>query len=51
MELKFDEPFWNKGKYPTFYQNGSEAEQVTNPWYTSDNNAAPFDQGQSFLFS
>lgn len=44
--FKFDQPFWNKGKYPTYWQNGTVAEQVTNPWYTSENNAAPFDQGQ-----
>jgi len=45
MEYKFDQPFWKKGDYPAYYQNGSVAEQVTNPWYSSTNNAAPFDQG------
>jgi len=46
MEFKFDESFWKRGNYPTYYQNGSVAEPVTNPWYSSTNNAAPFDQGE-----
>jgi len=45
MDLSFEKSFWNRGDYPTYYQNGSVAETVTNPWYTSENNAAPFDQG------
>jgi len=46
MEYKFDQPFWKRGDYPTYWQNGSIAEPVTNPWYSSTNNAAPFDQGE-----
>jgi hypothetical protein len=48
MDLSFSESFWNRGDYPQYYQNGSVAEAVTNPWYTSDKKAAPFDQGMSF---
>lgn len=49
MDLSFSESFWNRGDYPQYYQNGSVAEAVTNPWYTSDKKAAPFDQGMCFL--
>lgn len=46
MVIDFDKPFWARGDYPTYYQNGSVATQVTNPWYSSENKAAPFDQGE-----
>jgi hypothetical protein len=46
MDLSFSKSFWNRGDYPSYYQNGSVAEQITNPWYTSENAAAPFDQGK-----
>jgi len=49
MVIDFDKSFWNRGDYPTYYQNGSVAEQVKNPWYSSENKAAPFDQGQSLF--
>jgi len=49
MYFDFDKSFWNRGDYPSYYQNGSVATQVTNPWYSSENNAAPFDQGMSFF--
>jgi hypothetical protein len=51
MDLSFDKSFWNRGDYPQYYQNGSVAEQVTNPWYSSELNAAPFDQGRSSSLS
>lgn len=47
MDLRFDRPFWNQGEYPAYFQNGSISQEITNPWYTSDNAAAPFDQGTS----
>lgn len=46
MDLSFSQSFWNRGDYPQYYQNGSVAETVTNPWYSSATNAAPFDQGK-----
>ena len=45
MYFDINKSFWNRGDYPSYYQNGSVATQVTNPWYSSENNAAPFDQG------
>lgn len=33
--------FWQRGKFQGQYENGT---LLTNPWYTSDNKNAPFDQ-------
>jgi hypothetical protein len=51
MLINFDKSSWDRGDYPTYYQNGTVATQVTNPWYSSENKAAPFDQGKSTLSS
>lgn len=45
LSLKFDKSFWDLGNYPAFYtdQDGNIA-RLENPWYSSPNKAAPFDQ-------
>lgn len=45
LDVKFDEALWEKGDYPAFWQKGEETIRMENPWYTSDNINAPFDQG------
>lgn len=49
LTVKFDQKFWARGDYPTFYtdQNGDIA-KLENPWYGSPNNAAPFDQRECY---
>ncbi|WVQ83051.1 hypothetical protein IAT38_005189 [Cryptococcus sp. DSM 104549] len=45
ISLRFaKESFWTRGKFPTTYTNGSEVVKLTNPWSSSENNVAPFDQ-------
>ncbi|TRM66532.1 glycoside hydrolase family 16 protein [Schizophyllum amplum] len=43
LELKVDEPFWDRGDYPAVVQNGSDAIVLDNPW-VNGSRAAPFDQ-------
>jgi hypothetical protein len=44
LDLSFDKTFWSRGNYPSYYVNGTETLPITNPWFSSSNNAAPFDQ-------
>ncbi|KAJ7113085.1 glycoside hydrolase family 16 protein, partial [Mycena epipterygia] len=43
IELKLNEPFWNRGNFPTVVQNGTESVVLQNPWINGTK-AAPFDQ-------
>jgi hypothetical protein len=47
IDLRFDESFWTRGEYPSFYENNTVPEKVDNPWYKSGANSAPFDQCRS----
>ncbi|OCF35123.1 hypothetical protein I317_01835 [Kwoniella heveanensis CBS 569] len=38
------ESFWTRGKFPATYTNNTEVIKLTNPWLSSDENVAPFDQ-------
>ena len=51
LDVKFDEDLWTKGNYPAFWQKGvDETIRLENPWYTSNNINAPFDQGTFAFF-
>ncbi|KAJ6629849.1 concanavalin A-like lectin/glucanase domain-containing protein [Mycena sp. CBHHK59/15] len=43
FELKLNEPFWDRGAFPTVVQNGTESVILENPWINGTR-AAPFDQ-------
>ncbi|KAF8151651.1 GH16 beta-1,3-glucan recognition protein [Crassisporium funariophilum] len=43
LDLRMNEPFFERGDFPPVVQNGSEAVILTNPWINGTN-AAPFDQ-------
>jgi hypothetical protein len=51
ISLRFKESFWKKGNFPTTVTNTTtgEIQRLTNPWITSENNVAPFDQRMSAL--
>lgn len=40
------ESFWHRGGFPETAQNGSSEVVVQNPWSSSSNYNAPFDQGE-----
>lgn len=42
--------FWQRGQYPTVYQNGSETVALENPW-ANGTRAAPFDQSFYLILS
>ncbi|ODO09972.1 hypothetical protein I350_02196 [Cryptococcus amylolentus CBS 6273] len=45
VSLRFNkESFWTRGKFPSTYTNNSDVVKLTNPWSSSENNNAPFDQ-------
>ncbi|WWC70921.1 uncharacterized protein I206_104873 [Kwoniella pini CBS 10737] len=45
MSFRFaKEPFWSRGKFPTTYTNNTEVIKLINPWLSSSENNAPFDQ-------
>ncbi|WVQ73286.1 hypothetical protein IAR50_002854 [Cryptococcus sp. DSM 104548] len=45
VSLRFNkESFWTRGKFPSTYTNNSDVVKLTDPWSSSDNNNAPFDQ-------
>ena len=41
MYTKFDEPFWNWGKFPLADGNGT---RLKTPWASTGSNISPFDQ-------
>ncbi|KAI4521060.1 concanavalin A-like lectin/glucanase [Schizophyllum commune Loenen D] len=43
LELKLNEPFWDRGDYPAVVQNGTDSVALENPW-VNGTMAAPFDQ-------
>ena len=45
LELKLNEPFWDRGDYPAVVQNGTDSVALENPW-VNGTMAAPFDQGE-----
>lgn len=47
MDIRFDRTFWQRGAYPNYYVNNTETLPLTNPWYSSANTNAPFDQCKS----
>ncbi|KAH9938816.1 concanavalin A-like lectin/glucanase [Epithele typhae] len=44
LNLKFNEPFFQRGGFPTVVQNGTDFIQTPNPWSNGTKNVAPFDQ-------
>ncbi|GAA5852958.1 hypothetical protein JCM8547_004748 [Rhodosporidiobolus lusitaniae] len=48
LSVKFDKPFWNRGGFSGMTVNGSSA---VNPWASSPNKAAPFDQDFYLILS
>jgi hypothetical protein len=50
LDLSFNTPFWNRGKFPGVVQSGGEAYVVSNPWANATN-AAPFDQSFYLILS
>jgi hypothetical protein len=52
ISLRFKESFWKKGNFPTTVTNTTtgEIQRLTNPWISSENNVAPFDQRMSPLY-
>jgi hypothetical protein len=44
MDVKFDHTFWKRGRFPNYYVNGTQTLPLTNPWYSSPEQNAPFDQ-------
>jgi len=53
ISLRFKESFWKKGNFPTTITNttSGEIQRLTNPWISSENNVAPFDQRTSSSYS
>ncbi|TDL18550.1 concanavalin A-like lectin/glucanase [Rickenella mellea] len=43
LHIRFDEPFFKRGNFPTTVQNGTEAIVLENPW-AGRGNSAPFDR-------
>lgn len=43
LNIKFDEPFFSKGKFPAEFFNGTYFAQMPNPW-AGHGNTAPYDQ-------
>jgi hypothetical protein len=48
LNLRFDVPFFQRGKFPTSVSNASQEIIVPNPW-AGRANSAPFDQRMSSL--
>jgi hypothetical protein len=46
LNLRFDVPFFQRGKFPTYVSNASQEITVPNPW-AGRANSAPFDQRMS----
>jgi hypothetical protein len=45
-----DKSFWDRGQYPSFYTDeAGDTARLENPWFGSENKAAPFDQRMSTL--
>ncbi|KAJ3009846.1 hypothetical protein NUW54_g2656 [Trametes sanguinea] len=44
LVLKFNEPFFERGDFPSVVANGSEYIQLQDPWAGGTRNVAPFDQ-------
>ena len=47
VQTTFDQSFWNRGQFPAYITNGTDISKINNPWVSSSNNAAPFDQRES----
>ncbi|KAJ2915247.1 hypothetical protein MD484_g5163, partial [Candolleomyces efflorescens] len=43
LDLRFNQPFFDRGDFPDVINNGSGLAQLTNPW-ANGTNATPFDQ-------
>ena len=43
LDLRFNEPFFNRGQFPPTIQNDSQIVALPNPWLNRPN-SAPFDQ-------
>lgn len=50
LDLRFNEPFFKRGDYPTAVFNGTEEIVLQNPWEKANSNAAPFDQREYLSF-
>jgi len=44
MLVDFTQSFWTRGQFPQYWQNGTTPQKINNPWFSSESNAAPFDQ-------
>ncbi|GFZ47910.1 hypothetical protein JCM24511_05657 [Saitozyma sp. JCM 24511] len=44
LDLSMNQPFWNRGNFPTYYVNGTDTLKLSNPWVLGTGNASPFDQ-------
>ncbi|RPD53563.1 concanavalin A-like lectin/glucanase [Lentinus tigrinus ALCF2SS1-7] len=44
MYLRFNEPFFKRGGFPSVVANGSDYIALTDPWSNGTKNVAPFDQ-------
>jgi hypothetical protein len=46
MDLRFNEPFFKRGKFPSVVTNGTQQIVLEDPWVNGATipNAAPFDQ-------
>ncbi|KAI1782034.1 concanavalin A-like lectin/glucanase [Ganoderma leucocontextum] len=44
LNLRFDEPFFQRGAFPTVVANGMGFIQLEDPWRNGTRNVAPFDQ-------
>ncbi|OSD04758.1 glycoside hydrolase family 16 protein [Trametes coccinea BRFM310] len=44
LTLKFNEPFFKRGQFPSVVANGSQYIQLDDPWASGTPNVAPFDQ-------
>lgn len=44
LNLRFNEPFFQRGKFPTVVANGSTFINLEDPWKNGTRNVAPFDQ-------
>lgn len=50
LDLRINQPFFDRGDFPAVVQNGSEAVILQNPW-VNGTKAAPFDQRQCVWLS
>ena len=44
LYLRFNEPFFKRGNFPSVVANGSDFIQLQDPWKNGTRNVAPFDQ-------